>query len=41
MALGLSFHESVRKLCAYARYFGEILLNMMVFGELTQTSRKD
>ena len=41
MAFGLSFSESVRRLCAYARDFGEILLNMMVFGELTQTSRKD
>ena len=41
MAFGLSFSESVRRLCAYARDFGEILLNMMVFGTLTQTSRKD
>lgn len=34
MAFDLSFSESVRRLCAYSRDFGEILLNMMVFEEL-------
>ncbi len=29
--------ESVRRLCAYARDFGEILLNMKIYGELIQT----
>ena len=34
MAFDLRLSESVRRLCAYARDFGEILLNMKVFSEL-------
>jgi phosphate uptake regulator len=35
MAFDLSLSESVRRLCAYARDFGEILLNMLVFSKIT------
>lgn len=35
MAFDLSLSESVRRLCAYARDFGEILLNMNVFNKFT------
>ncbi len=34
MAFDLSLSESVRRLCAYSRDFGEILLNMKVFTEM-------
>ena len=34
MAFDLRLSESVRRLCAYARDFGEILLNMKVFSEI-------
>ena len=34
MAFDLSLSESVRRLCAYSRDFGEILLNMKVFSEI-------
>ena len=34
MAFDLSLSESVRRLCAYSRDFGEILLNMKVFTEI-------
>jgi phosphate uptake regulator len=34
MAFDLRLSESIRRLCAYARDFGEILLNMKVFNEL-------
>ncbi|MDP6333463.1 MAG: phosphate uptake regulator PhoU [Candidatus Poseidoniaceae archaeon] len=34
MAFDLSLSESVRRLCAYARDFGEILLNMLVFSKI-------
>lgn len=34
MAYDLSLSESVRRLCAYSRDFGEILLNMKVFSEI-------
>jgi len=37
MAFDLRLSESVRRLCAYARDFGEILLNMKVFSELHRT----
>jgi phosphate uptake regulator len=30
--------ESVRRLCAYARDFGEILLNMKIYSELTRSN---
>lgn len=36
MAFDLRLSESIRRLCAYARDFGEILLNMKVFSELKQ-----
>tara|TARA_B100001996_G_C18667953_1_gene595554 strand:- start:1608 stop:2642 length:1035 start_codon:yes stop_codon:yes gene_type:complete len=35
MAFDLSLSESVRRLCAYARDFGEILLNMLIFSKIT------
>ena len=34
VAFDLRLSESVRRLCAYARDFGEVLLNMKVFSEL-------
>lgn len=39
MAFDLRLSESVRRLCAYARDFGEILLNMKVFSELHRSVR--
>ena len=39
MAFDLRLSESVRRLCAYARDFGEILLNMKVFSELYHSVR--
>ena len=36
-AFDFAISESVRRLCAYARDFGEILLNMKIFGELIRT----
>ena len=38
MAFDLSLSESVRRLCAYTRDFGEILLNMKVFSEIHRTN---
>tara|TARA_B100000459_G_scaffold37736_2_gene18518 strand:+ start:2944 stop:3984 length:1041 start_codon:yes stop_codon:yes gene_type:complete len=38
MAFDLSLSESVRRLCAYSRDFGEILLNMKVFSEIHRTN---
>ena len=38
MAFDLSLSESVRRLCAYSRDFGEILLNMKVFGEIRRNA---
>ena len=35
MAFDLSLSESVRRLCAYSRDFGEILLNMLLFSKMT------
>ena len=39
MAFDLSLSESVRRLCAYSRDFGEILLNMKVFSEIQTQQR--
>ena len=36
-ALDFTISESVRRLCAYARDFGEILLNMKIYSELIQS----
>ena len=36
MAQNLSLSESVRRLCAYSRDFGEILLNLKISTEMTQ-----
>ena len=38
MAFDLSLSESVRRLCAYSRDFGEILLNMKVFSEFRRNA---
>ena len=38
MAFDLRLSESVRRLCAYARDFGEVLLNMKVFSVLQRTT---
>lgn len=38
MAFDLSLSESVRRLCAYSRDFGEILLNMKVFSEIRRNA---
>jgi hypothetical protein len=38
MAFDLSLSESVRRLCAYARDFGEILLNMLVFSKIVASN---
>ena len=39
MAYDLSLSESVRRLCAYSRDFGEILLNMKVFSEIKRMQK--
>ena len=38
MAFDLSLSETVRRLCAYARDFGEILLNMLVFSKIVASN---
>jgi phosphate uptake regulator len=38
MTFDLSLSESVRRLCAYARDFGEILLNMLVFSKIVASN---
>ena len=40
MAQSLSFSESVRRLCAYSRDFGEILLNLKISTEMVRVHRK-
>ena len=37
MTSSIRMSESVRRLCAYSRDFGEVLLNMMISAEMTRT----